>query len=520
VKSPGQGGAASPGATGVDLRRAICAPAELADLRGWLVMLCVAVLGFAYLGTRGLSEPDEGRYSAIAVNMLESGDYLVPRLAPDHPHFAKPPLTYWAIAASLQTFGRSEWAVRLPGALAYTLTALVVALLGQAFGLRRPMVAAAIWATTLLPFIAASFMTPDMLLTLFESVAVLGYLHWRERKPPAALWLMWLSFGAAFMTKGPPALLPLLAILAFEATRGRDAHARGLFRIAPVLTFGALALWWFAYVVARDASMWRYFLVDETVNRFATATHDRNPGWQGLFVVYAPVLLVGTLPFGPMLIWAAARRRRLATERSPAQVHAIPPVFLYVWMAVPFAVFALAQSRLPLYLLPLTVPFALLTAAQAENAGIRTATIRNFALACAALLLALRFASSFWASEGDSRALARDLRAAVNLQDYAEILFVDRYRPAYGLVYYTGRQVAAVRSAAPGEAYPRRLCARLESSAAPLILVPLDRVDEFTRATASCRFAPLVARGALRRWALLAKPAPPARIAGNGAARP
>src|SRR5689334_17428024 len=98
-----------------------------ADLGGRFVILCIAILGFAFLGARGLSEPDEGRYSAVALNMLETHDFLIPRLDADHPHLAKPPLTYWAIAASIATFGRDEWAVRLPAALAYSLTALVVA---------------------------------------------------------------------------------------------------------------------------------------------------------------------------------------------------------------------------------------------------------------------------------------------------------------------------------------------------------------------------------------------------------
>ena len=71
------------------------------------------LLGFTFQGTRPLYDSDEGRYSSIALAMLDSGDFIVPRLDPDHPHYAKPPLTYWMLAASFRTFGST------PGPLVY-----------------------------------------------------------------------------------------------------------------------------------------------------------------------------------------------------------------------------------------------------------------------------------------------------------------------------------------------------------------------------------------------------------------
>lgn len=511
TRSQGRMGVTQPGVPGLAAERPGPRVAGRADLRGWLLILCIAVLGFAFLGARGLWEPDEGRYSAVALNMLESGDYLVPRLNPSNPHFAKPPLTYWAVAASVATFGHSEFAVRLPAALAYALTALVVALIASTIGLRRPMMAAAIWSTTLLPFVASSVITPDMLLTLFESMAVLGYLHWRGRRSSGALWLMWLCFGAAFMTKGPPALLPLLAILAFEATRGRAGRVGALVGSAPVIVFLALASWWFVYVAVREPSLWRYFLVDETVNRVATAAHDRNPGWAGLLRVYGPTLLVGTLPFSPVLAWALLRRRQFAAAA------AVP--FLYFWMAIPLAVFALAQSRLPLYLLPSTVPFALAVAARADAAGVATRTIRNLALASACLLIGLRFAAAGWPSDNDSRALAADLAAGESLHRFDGILFIDRDRPAYGLEFYTARKIDGVSLDARARAHSQPLCARLERNDAPLFLVPIARVDAFTRAAAGCG-VPLAALAPTRRFAQFAKAAPPAPKTGSDTTRP
>ena len=99
-------------------------------LRAWLAFAAFAlVLAFAFQGTRGLWEPDEGRYAEVAREMLVSGDLLTPHLDFE-PHFTKPPLTYWCITASMAAFGRNEWAVRLYLALSFALTGLAIAALG------------------------------------------------------------------------------------------------------------------------------------------------------------------------------------------------------------------------------------------------------------------------------------------------------------------------------------------------------------------------------------------------------
>lgn len=59
------------------------------------------LIAFAFQGSRGLFEPDEGRYANIALQMLETGNYLDPRLNSETLHFAEPPLTYWLIAGSI-----------------------------------------------------------------------------------------------------------------------------------------------------------------------------------------------------------------------------------------------------------------------------------------------------------------------------------------------------------------------------------------------------------------------------------
>jgi 4-amino-4-deoxy-L-arabinose transferase and related glycosyltransferases of PMT family len=66
----------------------------------WLFALFALWLG-ATIGLRPLFVPDEGRYVGVALSMLHTGDWLVPKLD-GLPFFHKPPLFYWITAPRWQ----------------------------------------------------------------------------------------------------------------------------------------------------------------------------------------------------------------------------------------------------------------------------------------------------------------------------------------------------------------------------------------------------------------------------------
>ncbi len=118
-----------------------------ATTQRWLFVLVVLVYACAFQGTRPLYSPDEGRYTNVALNMLDSGDWLRPMLHPEVEHWAKPPLTYWSVASSIAVFGRNEFAARLPGALAFAGTVLLMMRLGRRFVPEQPWLPALTYAT-------------------------------------------------------------------------------------------------------------------------------------------------------------------------------------------------------------------------------------------------------------------------------------------------------------------------------------------------------------------------------------
>jgi 4-amino-4-deoxy-L-arabinose transferase len=397
----------------------------------WAALATLFALGVGLQGARGLYDPDEGRYAAVAVQMVRSGDWFTPRLNDELPHFTKPPLTYWVLASSMELLGENEWALRLPIALAFAATVLLTWGIARRLVPGDPLVPALVQATSLLPLVACNLVTSDPLILLWETLGVFAFVAlWWDRARWGPL-LLWTAFGLAFLTKGPPALLPLLAILVFAAWAGGRA---GLGRLVSPSGFGLfvlLAFGWFALQALVRPDLLPYLLGDEVAGR-VTGEHLRNPGWRGLVKTYAPVMLLGLFP------WIAFAGRR--PERSAG---ASPPGagrFLLLWLLVPLAVFFTAQSRLPLYLLPLTVPGALLIGRRLAGWRPRWAA-PAFAVWVVALL-ALEAGAAVYAHPRDGRRFAREV-AAVLSQRPSEVVFVDE-KPRWSLGVYLGCKVESV----------------------------------------------------------------------------
>ncbi len=328
----------------------------------WWCALVVVCLGA--WGARPLWDTDETRYALIARNMVESGDWFTPMLH-GAPHMTKPPFTYWMGALAISVGGRSAWAVRLP---------LVVALLGTALGVTalartwfrdelRARVAGFVFATSLLVCATGHVFSTDMFLTCFETLGVLA--AWRAWRGGGGVWrpVCAGAFALAFLTKGPPGLIPLGVIAAFAALRARDATRGRLFAWTALVAGVVLALSWFVLQVRRDPTLARYWLWGETFERVATTEHGRDkPSW-----FYFVALPVGALPWTPFwprsvsALRAAWRAAGAAADGLLARLRSLDEraLFLLLWIVPPFLVFQLSGSKMPFYVTPLLVPASL-----------------------------------------------------------------------------------------------------------------------------------------------------------------
>jgi 4-amino-4-deoxy-L-arabinose transferase-like glycosyltransferase len=340
-------------------------PAELAVLaerRPRVALLALAaVVAFAFQGSRGLYETTEGRYAESALEMVRGGQYLEPTLA-GRPHWTKPPVAYWTIAAGIGLLGPNGWGARLGSAVFFLLAVLVVSWIGATLWDRTTgLVAGLVYLSSPFPAAAGAIVSTDTLLAFLELLAVALFLRARAeddaRRARGWVRAMWLVFALAFLTKGPPALLPVLAIVVLARLAPRPARLADPLALAGFLV---VALSWYAWVTARHPGLLRYFLADEVVGRAVSNEFGRNPEWWKPFVVYLPVLILGQGAWlvagarlfaregllSPRAIWARVRRGDAAS-------------FLLLWLLLPLTVLWLSSSRLPLYVLPLYAAIAL-----------------------------------------------------------------------------------------------------------------------------------------------------------------
>jgi len=180
----------------------------------------------------------------------------------------------------------------------------------------------------------------------------------------------------------------------------------------------------------------RYFLVEEVVNRVATDKMRRNAEWYGPLKVYLPILVIGTLPWLPLLLRELWQRRVGFIERVRANDEAR---LLACWFVLPLCVFVFARSRLPLYLLPLFVPLAVMIARTLAPLDLRSRSRQVLLVAWCLLLVILRAVPAYIDTAVDDGALARDLSAQLPASPN-EVAFVDT-DPRYGLRFYLDAEV-------------------------------------------------------------------------------
>lgn len=413
-------------------------------MQRFLFIAIIIALAFAFQNSRGLWEPDEGRYTDVALEMLRNSSYLTPMLHDERPHFTKPPFTYWAIASSIAVFGNHEWAARLPNSLAYLFTVLLMYQLGRCFMPKRPWVPALVYASLLLPVLGASIVTTDTLLTMWEVLAITAFASAAFGKPgkyqQAWIALMWVAFGMAFLTKGPPGLLPLLSVIAFQITH-RPIRWGLLFLPLGVIGFATVAFSWYAAVALKNPALFSYFIRYEFIERVASSAHQRNPQWYGAIAVYLPTLLIGGLPWVGFIL-AKLHTKHLRHPVDQFRHLSTSTRFLIFWLLLPLVVFFLARSRLPLYVLPLAAPIALLSALAIPENIIASSRFRWLFFTTAILWLGLRGFSGTIGGDSDNRQLAEEIKHVVHWPIH-ELVFVDE-KPRYGLSLYLDAEIERV----------------------------------------------------------------------------
>jgi 4-amino-4-deoxy-L-arabinose transferase-like glycosyltransferase len=188
--------------------------------RNEALVLLVAALIFAgcMFPPPNLMDDVDAAQASIARTMLESGDWVTPRLN-GIAYLEKPPLKYWMIAASFAVFGDSTWAARLPVVLSILTLCWLTARIGAwAFSPRAGLFAGLALTTCTGLFLFTRVLISDVLLTLAVTVALWAFLRLLEEDSARWACLFWAAMGAGFLLKGLIAMVfPLAAAFLYLA---------------------------------------------------------------------------------------------------------------------------------------------------------------------------------------------------------------------------------------------------------------------------------------------------------------
>jgi 4-amino-4-deoxy-L-arabinose transferase-like glycosyltransferase len=448
-----------------------------------LVLLCI-LLFFRGIGSREMWASHEARAAQNAQRMLDDGNWLLPRLYDGQVELQKPPGNYWLVATMGSAHGGVDaWAVRLPAALAGTLTVLLVWWHLRKRG--RPVaafVAAAILAGAVHFTGTARIGRIDVPLACVVTAIMLTAregLGERNgvRRPivstsgglrrSARLFLIGSLAGAALLLKGPIGVVLPAAALSVYGLIERVPIRRLVLSAFTVVSIAVLiaAPWYICANAETDGEFFRVFFLHHHLNRALGGSESLagHPWW-----FYLPRLAADFLPWTPLLLTAVIARR----WRGDSDAR-----FGFIWLVAMVAVLSLSRFKRADYLLPAYAGAAIFLGCAIERWYLLRTPRTQVRAACtsgAVLLLLpigwLVFDQIVTAKEEtarDQRPFAHETRKFVPSPEPVVLFRVESHL----LVYHLGRPVHTLVEWAD-------LDAAIRHSGAPFVVTRAEDVDE------------------------------------------
>lgn len=314
-----------------------------------VVFSFLCVLFFAHIGTRPLANPDEGRYAGMGLEMLRSGDIVVPHLN-GLIYFEKPPLGYWSIALGEKLFGATLWGARFFNALFSLLTCCVIYSFCKRFLSQKIGVwAAFIYGTCGLPFGMSQMLTLDNGLTFFLTATLLffasGFLEEDSRKARKDFLLAYIFMAFTVLTKGLIGIvLPALIGIPWLFLTGYIKKLHTSHWLAGLFLFFVITAPWHFLVQQRYDCFFHFYFWHEHFERYLTSVHNRAKPFYFLLNAF----LLGIIPW----LFFLPRASVIAFKNAKEIRHKQIMKFVFLWTVLMVLFFVKSNSQLIPYILP------------------------------------------------------------------------------------------------------------------------------------------------------------------------
>lgn len=321
----------------------------------FLLILAAALIS-AGLGLRHPSNVDEERFLGVALEMLQSGNWLIPhRAAEIYPD--KPPLFMWAIAGLIKLGIAPTIALFLPALLACVVATACLYDLGTHLWNRRiGMIAGLLFLATYQTYSIQRAGQIDGFLLLWIVIGLYGMVR-HLLLGPAWGWFYasCAAMGFGIISKGV-GFLPVLMLIpyTYAVRRGWNGIARmpgegRAWALGLLVALAAICTWLLPLIIKvalyGDEASRAYLneiLLKQTAKRYADAWHHREPFW----FFFTNVIPKNWLPLVLTLPWMVpAWRRQLAKRDGRCLV-------LLGWVVLVLIFFSLSSGKRKLYIYP------------------------------------------------------------------------------------------------------------------------------------------------------------------------
>src|SRR5512147_1807818 len=325
------------------------------SLRRWAPLFLLLLSAAVYLGTAAhpaLLDDADASHALVPREMIQRGDYVVMFLNGVR-YLQKAPIHYWMVALDYKIFDQTEFAVRLPVALAMIgLTLMAFEFVRRFFSERTGLYAGLATATSVGMFMFTRIMIPEAIYALeFTAIFYLFLRGWTGSLPPRlAAWGVAVLTACAVVTRGLIGVLfPVGTIVGFIILTRGWKRWRELHLFSATLIFLAIAAPWHVLAELRAPGFfWSYFINEHVKRALGTRwppDYDAAP-----LPIWWAAHLAWFFPWSIFLPLAVKLFPSPRTWWKQMSVEAQARLLLFVWFGVVFVFFSLVVgSRMEYY---------------------------------------------------------------------------------------------------------------------------------------------------------------------------
>lgn len=330
------------------------------------IALLLLFCALAFLPGQWSMQPmdrDEPRFAQATKQMLETGDYVDIRFQQEARH-KKPVGIYWLQAATVRTgeaLGIPEarttiWLYRLPSLAGATLAVLLAYWACLVLMTRAEAFAAALaFGACILIGVEARLAKTDAVMSI-TAIVTFGIVAraWMLRRTSgimtAEMYMFWVAIGVSALLKGPVIAMVVVLAMAVLSWPSRSlAWARPLWNWRGALVAALIVLPWFLMIAWKSGGAFFAESVGKDMLSKVGSGQEKHWGPPGLYTLIFPATFWPVAPLAMLAVPFVWRNRHDDVVR-----------LCVAWIVPSWIVFEAVPTKLPHYVLPVYIAFAVL----------------------------------------------------------------------------------------------------------------------------------------------------------------